>query len=110
MDIASALSRTDWTIVDELHHIPCGRKGSLQEALRVEYSAYRRIHRQLGSALPPRAAFVQAIHNIRRRFPDFQPAYDAGFFFEQSRMGATLHDDPLAREVAAIAAAGGSDT
>ena len=107
MNIPDMIARIDWTVVDELHHIPEGRKGSLQEALRVEYAAYRALHRKLGTALTPRAALDQAIFNIRRAFPEFQPRYDAGFFFEASHMSRTLAGDPLAAEIHDMAANGG---
>jgi hypothetical protein len=107
MNIAAMLTRVDWTVVEELHHIPEGRSGSLQEALRVEYAAYRSAHRQLGADLPPRAALIQAVFNIRRTHPDFLPLYDASFFYEGSHMSRTLAADPLSEEIQAIAAQGG---
>jgi len=107
MNIPAMLSRIDWTVIEELHHIPEGRKGSLQEALRVEYAAYRSIHRHLGADLSPRFALIQAVFNIRRTHPDFEPLYDASFFYEGTHMARTLAADPLSREIQAVAASGG---
>ena len=107
MNITQMLSRVDWTVVEELHHIPEGRKGSLQDTLRMEYAAFRSAHRQLGADLPPRAALAQAVFNIRRAEPEFQPRYDAGFFYEGSHMSRTLSADPLTAEIQALAAQGG---
>ncbi|GEM_PF-5446252 len=107
MDLSQQISAVDWTVVEELHHIPHGRKSSLQEALRVEYAAYRKLHRQLGASLPPSAALQQAVHNLRRAFPDFEPRYDRAFFFEGSRTGRSLAGDPLAAEIHNQAANGG---
>ena len=107
MNIAAMLARIDWTVVEELHHLPEGREGSLQEALRGEYAAYRSTHREMGADLPPRAALVQAVFNIRRTHPEFKPRYDASFFYESSHMTRTLADDPLTAEIQAMAAQGG---
>jgi hypothetical protein len=103
VNIADMLTRVDWTVVDELHHIPEGRRGSLQEALRVDYAAYRSAHRQLGADLPPRAALDQAVFNIRRTNPDFMPLYNATFFLERAQPSRTLAADPLAVEIQEMA-------
>lgn len=105
--ITSALTRLDWNVVDELHHIPRGKRGSLQEALRLEYAGYRMAHRAAKAALSPKAALAQAVFNLRRWTPEFQPRYDAGFFFEGSHMSRTLACDPLAVQIEAMAASGG---
>ncbi len=105
--ITDAVSRIDWKVVEELSHIPAGKKHSLQDDLRIEYAAYRTIHRQLEADLPARAALMQAVYNIRRSHPRFKPHYDEAFFFGGSRMSMTLAGDPLVEEIQAVAAAGG---
>ncbi len=107
MNLIQKIARVDWTVVEELQHVPAGAKGSWQEALRNEYAAYRKIHRNIAPSLPPRAALSQAIHNIQRIDPKFQPRYDAEFFFGGTRMSTTLKGDPLAAEIMSIAANGG---
>lgn len=110
MKIADALKHIDWTILDELEHIPAGKAGSLQAALRVEYAQYRTIHRQLNARLPARAALIQAVYELRRTNPEFEPRYDAPFFYEGSLMSRALSSDPLAEEIHATAAKGGDST
>lgn len=107
MNLTEAIAQADWSIVEELHHIPQGKSGTPQRALRMEYAAYRRLHRQLGTKLPPSAALTQAVFNVRRIWPDFEPRYDAGFFFEGSHMSRTLAGDDLTAEIEAMAANGG---
>ena len=79
INIRTGLFQLDWELVDELHHIPIGRKGSPQEVLRTEYAAYRAIHRSIGANLPAQAAFDQAVFNIHREAPGFQPRSDSHF-------------------------------
>lgn len=107
MNLTEKLSQVDWTVVDELHHIPHGRKGSLQETMRTEYVAYRKLHRELGGG-PPRLALFQAIFNIRRTHPGFNPRYDADFFFGHGAMSSTLAGDPLSAQIHAAASSGGA--
>jgi hypothetical protein len=107
MNLIEKLYEVDWWVVDELSHIPTGAKGSSQEALRDDYAAYRKIHRKLSADLPARAALVQAVYNLRRLDRNFDPAYDAAFFFGGSTISRTLSADPLAAEIEAMAAQGG---
>lgn len=89
-NLGEHLSDVDWTVVQELSHIPRGHEQPLQEMLRREYVAYRKIHRDMAASLPPQAALDQAVFNIRRDAPDFQPQYDIAFFqvSEESGNGA----------------------
>ncbi|HZT95925.1 MAG TPA: hypothetical protein VFB34_03710 [Chloroflexota bacterium] len=105
--ITNALGRVDWTVIDELSHLPSGRHASAQEELRQEYYALRIIHRQIGAQLPPRAALTQALYNVRRRHPRFHPRYDSSYFFGESKMATTLSGDPHVEEIEAMALAGG---
>jgi len=109
MNLQRALSSIDWTVVDELRHIPNGGRGSGQELFRQEYAGFRMLHRRLSSQLTPRDALVQAIVNVRRNHPHFAPRYDHAFFFAESTIAATLSEDELAMEIHAIAANGGAE-
>jgi hypothetical protein len=82
--------------MDELQQIPRGKQGSAQEALRQEYIAFRTLHRRLSAPLPPAAAFDQALFNIRRAAPTFEPKTGAAEMastapsFEPSGVGTAV--------------------
>ena len=107
MNLQKALAAIDWTVVDELRHIPGGASGSAQEQLRHEYAAFRTLHRDLSPQLRPHDALVQAVGYVRRRWPQFVPSYDAAFFVNGSTVSITLADDELTLDIEAMAANGG---
>ena len=110
MNLEHALASIDWTVVDELKHIPRGAAGSGQESLRLEYAAYRSLHRRMSPALQPSDALVQAIVNVQRTQTGFAPRYDHAFFFGGATVSATLADDELAMEIHSLAHNGGGSS
>jgi len=110
MNLQDALAAIDWTVVEELKHIPSGAVSSPQQMLRQEYAAFRSVHRELTDQLRPRDGLVQAIANVKRTHSGFVPRYDGVFFFSDSAIAATLAEDELAMEIHAIARNGGSET
>jgi hypothetical protein len=109
MNLQNALASIDWTVVDELKHIPRGGASSPQEELRHEYAAFRTLHRRMSDQLTRRDALVQAMVNVRREYPSYVLKYDDAFFFGGSPIAATLVEDELAMAIHAMAAAGGDD-
>ena len=107
MNLRKALASIDWTVVEELRHIPRGSHSSAQEALRHEYATFRTFHRSDTPFLQPCDALVQAIVNVRRDHPRFVPKYDHAFFFGGSTLAASLAEDELAMEIHATAFNGG---
>jgi DNA gyrase inhibitor GyrI len=107
MSLQTTLSSIDWTVIDELQHLPTGAEGSPQEKLRHEYAVFRTLHRRMNADMQPHDALVQAIVNVKRHHPDFTPRYDASFFVAGSTIAATLANDELAQSIQAMAANGG---
>jgi hypothetical protein len=68
-------------VAEELQHIRRGLPHSEQEELRTEYAAFRTLHLGDSEILPASAALIQAVFNIRRHSPAFEPEYDLAFFF-----------------------------
>lgn len=107
VEFKKALTTIDWVVVAELRHIPAGPDGSAQEQLRCEYAAYRTIHRQMTDKLRPRDALSQALLEVRRRWPDFNPEYDRAFFSSGAARVTVAIEDELILDVERMAANGG---
>jgi hypothetical protein len=81
LNLEAVLATIDWTVVDELRHVPSGSPQSEQESLRREYAVFRSLHRRLSTDLQPADALAQALRRVESEHPGFAPRYDFAFFF-----------------------------
>jgi hypothetical protein len=62
----------------ELEYIPKGTKGSIQNKLRFQYSAYRR--KGITKGKSRQECLKETIDQLKANHPEFQPEFDKGFF------------------------------
>jgi len=65
-------------IKQELEYIPKGSKGSIQNRLRFQYSAFRR--KGITKGKSRQECLKETIDQLKTNNPGFQPEFDKGFF------------------------------